>query len=312
MDFQAFLITFREALEALLIVGMITTYLRRVDQSHWNKWVWLGVFLALLASYGVALVFQVILTGYGAMVSQTYLKVGIMFASAALLTHMVVFMSKQSAELQNQMNAKLAHIITAGSILNMIVHSFLVVLREGVETVFFFAAISEGHIERAITSWGALVGLITASVVAYLFFNGTRRVPLKTFFRITGVLIMIIAAGLFVQGVGILQDLEILGSVYRTPGGEIGEVYNVTWLMPEHPQDEEHYIRDTGQVPLISGQVGIFLKAMLGYSQDPSVEEFVSYWGYYLAVILYMGYQRKKLLAKNLAEPALSSNKLVS
>ena len=48
-------------------------------------------------------------------------------------------------------------------------------------------------------------------------------------------------------------------------------MYDLTWLMPEHPIDETNYIRDTGNHPVINGQVGIFFKAFLGYSEDPSL-----------------------------------------
>jgi high-affinity iron transporter len=293
MGFQAFIITFRETLEALLIVGVITTYLSKVNQSRWNKWVWLGVILALISSFGVALLFQVVLTGYGSMASQIYLRFGIMFISAALLTHMILFIAKQAQDFTREIQSKVATIITTGSIINMIMHSYLVVLREGIETVFFFAAISGGDIQKAITSWGALVGLIIACIVSYFFFKSSRRVPLGTFFKATAVILCVIAAGLLVQGVGILQDLGLMGSVYKTPGGEIGEVYNSIAFMPEHPIDEEQYIRDTGKKPLISGEVGIFLRAFLGYTHNPSVEEFVIYWAYYLIVFLIIARQKK-------------------
>lgn len=294
MNLQAFLITFREALEAILIVGVIVMYLKRIDQSRWTKWVWLGVFLAMVASYGVALVFQVVLTGFSSMASQTYMKFGIMFVSTALLTHMILFMQKQSRDIQGKTQSKISHILTTGSIINMVVHSFLVVVREGVETVFFFAAVSQGDIQKAIASWGALLGLIGALIVGYLFFKGTRRISLGTFFRSTSVLLMLIAAGLLVQAVGILQDIGLMGTVYRTAGGEIGEVYNITGLMPEHPIDEQQYVRDTGSQPLINGQVGLFMKSFLGYTQNPSVEEFVIYWGYYFVVFVLMIRQKKK------------------
>jgi high-affinity iron transporter len=293
MDFQAFIITFRETLEALLIVGVITTYLSKVNESRWNKWVWLGVILALISSFGVALLFQVVLTGYGSMASQIYLRFGIMFISAALLTHMIMFIAKQAQDFTREIESKVATIITTGSIINMIMHSYLVVLREGIETVFFFAAISGGDIQRAITSWGALVGLIIACIVSYFFFKGSRRVPLGTFFKATAVILCVIAAGLLVQGIGILQDLGLMGSVYKTPGGEIGEVYNIIGFMPEHPIDEEQYIRDTGEKPLISGEIGIFMRAFLGYTHNPSVEEFVIYWAYYLIVFLIIARQKK-------------------
>lgn len=294
MDLQAFLITFREALEAILIVGVILTYLTRIDQSKWNKWVWVGVLLALAASYGVALVFQILLTGFATMGSQNYLKIGIMLVSCGLLTHMVMFMTQQSRNLQGKVEHKIAAILTVGGAINMVTHSFLVVVREGVETVFFFAAITGGDIQKALESWGALTGLVLAVVIGYLFFKGTKKVKLRTFFRITSVFLMMISAGLFVQAIGIMQDIGIMGSIYRTAGGEIGEVYNITAFMPEHPQDETHYIRDTGNEPLINGQVGIFLKAFLGYTQNPSVEEFIFYWGYYLMALILLALQKKR------------------
>ncbi|WP_127580363.1 FTR1 family iron permease [Paenibacillus koleovorans] len=294
MDLQAFLITFREALEAILIVGVILTYLARIEQRSWSKWVWLGVLLALFASYAVALAFQVYFTGYASIGSQNYLKIGIMLVSSVLLTHMVMFMSQQNADLQGKVQNQIAHILTVGGALNMVVHSFLVVVREGVETVFFFAAITGGDIQKALQSWGALAGLILAFVVGLLFFRGTRRIKLRTFFRITSVFLMMIAAGLLVQAIGIMQDLGIVGTMYRTPGGEIGEIYNITAFMPEHPLDEQQFIRDTGGEPFINGQVGIFMKAFLGYTQNPSIEEFLAYWAYYFLTFFLLGVQKKR------------------
>ncbi|WP_167858997.1 FTR1 family iron permease [Paenibacillus cymbidii] len=294
MELQSFLITFREALEAILIVGVIVTYLKRIDQTQWNKWVWVGVVLALIASYGVALVFQTVLTGFATMGSQNYLKIGIMLASCVLLSHMVLFMSRQSRNMQDKVEHKLSAVLTAGGVANMIVHSFLVVVREGVETVFFFAAITGGDIQQALQSWGALFGLLLAIAVGYFFFKGSRKIQLKTFFRITSIFLLMIAGGLLVQAVGIMQDIGLIGSVYRTPGGEIGEVYNLTAFMPEHPLDETQYIRDTGDKPLINGQAGIFFKAFLGYTQNPSVEEFVLYWTYYLVLLILIGRLKKR------------------
>jgi high-affinity iron transporter len=296
MDLQAFLITFREALEAILIVGVILTYLGRIEQTRWNKWVWVGVVLALIASYLVALIFQVILTGYGMMSSQNYLKLGILIVSSLLLTHMILFMTKQGRDFQDETQNQIKHILTMGGVLNMVLHSFLVVLREGVETVFFFAAITGGDIQKALQSWGALLGVVLALVIGYFFFKGTKRIKLSTFFRATSILLMMIAAGLLVQAVGIAQDLKIIGSVYNTAGGEVGEVYNLTSLMPEHRLDEEQYIRDTGNHPLISGQVGTFMKAFLGYSQNPSVEEFTLYWLYYFIVFIIIIVKRKRTI----------------
>ncbi|MFJ8247127.1 FTR1 family protein [Peribacillus asahii] len=279
MEIQALLITFREVLEALLIVGIITTYLKRMDNGQYTKYVWLGAGLAVLASVGVAMLFQVVLTGFAAMGSEMYLKISIMVISTLLLTQMVFWMAKHSRDLKGEMQGKMDSFISTGNIVGMVIHSFLVVLREGVETVFFFAAITGGNIGAAMQGWGAITGVIIAAVVAYLFFKGTMKVRLSTFFKVTGVFIILIAAGLLVQAISMMQDLDIIGSV-------IPHLYDITWLLPEHPIDYDHYLRDHGVAPLLSGDIGIFLKALFGYSSMPSLEEVVAYIGYFVGIYL--------------------------
>ncbi|WP_243291195.1 FTR1 family protein [Bacillus sp. FJAT-47783] len=288
MDFQAFLITLREALEAILIVGLILSYLTRLNARKYNKWVFTGVFLALVTSFVVALIFQVILTSFSALGSEVYLKVGIMFASVLLLTHMVHWMKKQSKDINSDLQKKIQAVVTAGSASAMIIHSYLVVVREGVETVFYFAAISGGDVTKVFTSYGALSGLLMALLIGYLFFTGTMKVSLKAFFNITGILIMFIAAGLLVQGIGILQDLGKMGSVVTTAEGKPAPLYNIIEIMPEHYVDEVHYERDTGNEVMISGQIGLFMAAMFGYSHNPSFEQVAAYWLYFIGVFLWI------------------------
>jgi high-affinity iron transporter len=215
-QFAAFLITFREALEALLIVGIIITYLGKVGATRWIKWVVIGVVFALLTSLGVAFLFQVVLDGFAGLRSQSYLRFGVMFVSVILLTHMVLWMAEQKKDMKGNMEAKLQAIITTGSVANMLVHAYLVVMREAVETVFFFAAISGGDITRVMTSWGALLGLVAALIVAALFFKGTRKLPLSAFFKTTGVFIIVIAAGMLSNGIGMMQDMGYMKSMHMT------------------------------------------------------------------------------------------------
>jgi high-affinity iron transporter len=277
LEIQALLITFREALEALLIIGVITTYLRQVKRPEFTKWVWLGAGLAVVASAGVALLFQVVLTGFASMGSEIYLKIGIMLISTVLLTQMVFWMAKQSKDMKDKSVSKMDQFVTAGNVAGMVLHSFLVVLREGVETVFFFAAITGGNIGNAMKGWGAMTGILLAFALSFLLFRGGRKVSPRVFFKWTGILIVMIAAGLLVQAVGIMQDMNMMGSV-------IPHLYDLTWFMPEHPIDYAHYVRDTGHTPLISGEVGIFLKALFGYSSMPSLEEVMVYVGYFVAL----------------------------
>ncbi|MED3721985.1 FTR1 family protein [Geobacillus stearothermophilus] len=279
MEVQALLITFREALEALLIVGIITSYLKRVDHREYTKYVWLGAGLAVLASIGVAILFQVVFTGFAAMGSEIYLKIGIMIVSALLLTQMVFWMAEHSRDMKQNVEGKMDQFITAGNVAGMVIHSFLVVLREGVETVFFFAAITHGNIGAAIQGWGAATGIAIAALVSCFFFKGTMRIPLKAFFKVTGAFIVLIAAGLLVQAISMMQDIGLIGSV-------MPHVYDLTWLLPEHPIDYEHYVRDHGVAPVFSGEVGVFLKALFGYSAMPSLEEVIAYIGYFVVIYL--------------------------
>ncbi|WP_053367321.1 FTR1 family iron permease [Bacillus sp. FJAT-27245] len=291
MEIQALLITFREVLEALLIVGIITTYLKRVNQKQYTKYVWLGAGLAVVASIGVAILFQVVFTGFAAMGSEIYLKIGIMVVSTILLTQMVFWMAAHSKDIKGNMEGKMNKFISTGNIIGMVIHSFLVVLREGIETVFFFAAITGGNIGAAMQGWGAISGALIAAVVCYFFFRGTMRVPLKTFFKVTGAFIILISAGLLVQAISMMQDINLIGSV-------MPHVYDITWFMPEHPIDYMHFVRDTGTTPLISGDVGIFLKALFGYSSMPSIEEVLAYIGYFVAIYLLTSSGEKKAPAK--------------
>ncbi|RBW71540.1 FTR1 family iron permease [Bacillus taeanensis] len=279
MEIQALLITFREVLEALLIVGIITTYLKRTKNSKYTKYVWLGAGLAVLASVGAAMLFQIVFTGFAAMGSEIYLKIGIMLVSSILLTQMVFWMAKHSKDMKGNMEGKMNQFISTGNIIGMVIHSFLVVLREGIETVFFFAAITGGDIGKALEGWGAITGVIIASAVSYFFFKGTMRIPLKTFFKVTGAFIVLIAAGLLVQGISVMQDIKLIGSL-------VPHLYDLTWFLPEHPIDHAHYLRDTGVAPILSGDVGIFLKALFGYSSMPSIEEVVAYIGYFVGIYL--------------------------
>ncbi|MED5051079.1 FTR1 family protein [Anoxybacillus rupiensis] len=287
MEVQALLITFREVLEALLIVGIITSYLKRVNHTKYTKYVWLGAGLAVLASAGVALLFQIVFTGFAAMGSEMYLKVSIMLVSTILLTQMVFWMAEHSRDMKRNMEGKMDRFITTGNVIGMVIHSFLVVLREGVETVFFFAAITGGNISAAMQGWGAITGVLLAALVSYFFFKGTMRIPLKTFFKVTGAFILLIAAGLLVQAISMLQDLNIIGSV-------MPHIYDLTWLLPEHPIDYEHYIRDHGVHPLLSGNIGVFLKALFGYSAMPSLEEIVAYIGYFVVISLLINSRHAK------------------
>ena len=149
-----------------------------------------------------------------------------------------------------------------------------------------FAAITGGNIGVTMKGWGAITGVIIAAIVSYLFFKGTMKVSLKTFFKVTGMFIILIAAGLLVQAISNMQDLNIIGSV-------IPHLYDLTWFLPEHPIDYDHYLRDHGMAPILLGDIGIFLKALFGYASMPSIEEVIAYIGYFVGIYLLTSFKTK-------------------
>ncbi|HEX6971929.1 MAG TPA: FTR1 family protein [Limnochordia bacterium] len=270
MRVDALLITFREALEALLIVGIILSYLRRTDRTAYSRWIWLGVGLALASSLVVAFLLQVVFVSFTFIAAEIYFKVGIMFIASLLLAHMVLWMAKQSRQVKSELEEALDQHTRAGNLRALVALSYFAVLREGVETVLFLAALGHGDIGAAVSGFGAITGFVLAGALAWMIFRTAVRVPLKLFFRVSGFALLLIAAGLCTQGVGILQDLGVIGSYHP-------QVFDLTWLMPEHPIDEMHFIRDTGRHPLIPSEVGVFFKALFGYSAAPSIEEIAAY-----------------------------------
>lgn len=201
-------------------------------------------------------------------------------------------MAEHSRELKGKIEGKIDNFVTTGNIIGLVIHAFLVILRGGIKTVFFFVAITGGNIEKVVEGWGAISGIGLAALVSYFFFMGTIRMKLSTFFKIAGGFIVLIAAGMLVKGISMLQDLKILGSV-------MPNVYDLTWFLPEHPIDYEHYLRDTGVQPVLSDEVGNFLKVLLGYSSMPSIEEVMACIGYFIVLYLLIYVQHSSCSSKH-------------
>lgn len=277
MRLDAFLIAFREAFEGFLVVGILWSYLQKIGARRHVRWIWLGTVAAIAASLVVAFLLQVVLVSFRMLNAQIYLKVGIIFFASLMLAYMVLWMGKQAREVRSELEQAVDRHLSTGNLLGLVSLAFSAILREGVETVFFFAAIGQGDIARAVEGWGAISGVVLAGALCAAVFRGSMRVPLRQFFRVSGVLLLLIAAGLFTQGVGVLQDLGLMGSLYP-------QVYDLNWLLPEHPVDAQHYLRETGREPLLSYHLGTFLKAMFGYSAAPSIEEVAAYLAFYAGV----------------------------
>lgn len=254
------LITFREGLEAFLVVGIILSYLGRCNMKKCNKWVYMGVFLGLLGAFFLGFLFQIYYTGFESTLGELYLKVGIMGFAIVILTYMVIWMSRNGRNIKGDLEKNLERVVSTGSMVALVLMAFLAILREGFETVLFLGALFGNEMDAPVFYGGAM-GLVIAMVVTIAIFKGMRNIPIKKFFNITGSLIMLIAAGLLTNMIGILQDIQLLPVLKPA-------IFDLSWLMVD------------------SSEIGIFFKALFGYTHNPSLIQVISYVSYFAVIIL--------------------------
>jgi FTR1 family protein len=194
---EALIVTLREGIEVALVVGIIAAFLRREAGGRHLGAVWAGILAALAAS---------VLGGFllrRLAVSEEVLEGVLYLAAAVVVGSMLVWMWRHSRSLSGQVKGTLARIVTreraAAAGAGIFLFTFLMVFREGMETVLFLSALSltTGGLE---TLLGVLAGLIAAFVFGVLFVRGSLRVDLGRFFKITGIALLIFVAQLLVNG----------------------------------------------------------------------------------------------------------------
>jgi len=256
----AFLVTLREGLEAALIVSILLAYLRQLGRLELSRDIWWGVGAAI----GVSLLVGGVIFGLGAEFegrAEEIFEGLISLTAAAVLTWMIFWMRKQGAGIRAELQGRVESALVGGG-LALASLSFVVVVREGVETALFLFATTKATSDSGATGGGqllgGLLGLAVAIGLGYLVYQGGVHLNLRSFFRITGGLLIIVAAGLVAYGVHELQEAGLLPFL-------TDKAYDVSGTLPD----------DSGP--------GAILRAIFGYQDGPSWLEVVA-WGGYLAV----------------------------
>src|SRR5271154_5894374 len=152
---QAFIITLREGVEAALIVGITLAYLNKIGRNELRKTVYAALAAAFLGSIGVAIV-----------ISRTHLNEDVfegwvMLAAAFFVVSMVVFMMRTGRKLKGQIEGKVSLLAGKDAWFGLFAFIFLMVLREGAETVLILSAVSLNSTEL-MSFLGTLLGVIAA------------------------------------------------------------------------------------------------------------------------------------------------------
>src|SRR5712671_4058643 len=205
---QAFIITLREGVEAALIVGITLAYLAKIGRNDLRKAVYAALGAAFLGSIAVAVV-----------ISRTHLNEDvfegwIMLAAAFFVITMVIFMMKTGRKLKGDIEGKIGLLAGNDAWLGLFVFIFLMVLREGAETVLILSAVSLNSTEL-MSFLGTLLGVIAAIAFGVMFVKGSVRINLQKFFRVTTAILFLVAAQLLIAGLHELSESGVLPSSKR-------------------------------------------------------------------------------------------------
>lgn len=252
--FYSFLILLREGMEAALIVGILMAYLVKVGAANRARPVLWGALLALAVSAAGGAVLHQAADRLSGPVMEVFEGV-MMILAAVLLTYMVVWMRRQARGLRAEIHERVDMALGSGSVWALTGLSFLLVIREGLETVVFLAAGANYAGAALPYAAGAVAGGVLAAALGYLLYRGTLRLDLRLFFNLTGLLLIVFAAGLLANAVRELQEVGFL------PRG-IAHVWDTYHLLPD------------------TTPFGRMLAALFGYDASPSLTQVTAFFGY--------------------------------
>jgi high-affinity iron transporter len=194
---QTFIITLREGVEASLVIAIAIAYLRKTGRLHLLPTVYRAIGAAVLASFALAWVFTKFRVTEEAYEGWTYL------ASAIFVASMVIWMNRHAKRMKGEIESQIQD--SSGSRWGIFLFVFLMIFREGVETVLMLSAVAL-NTSGILELFGAALGLGLAVLFGVSFVRGTIRVNLRSFFRMTTVILMVVVFQLFVSGLHELSE----------------------------------------------------------------------------------------------------------
>ena len=219
---QALIITLREGVEAALIVGITLAYLVKIGRTELRKL----VYWALGAAFVCSLIVAVAISHFE--LNQDIFEGWIMLAASVFVASMVIFMMRAGRTMKGSIESKVGGLAGTGSQIGLFAFIFLMVLREGVETVLILATVSFNTSEL-LRFLGTLIGVALAIVFGVMFVKGSVRIDLRKFFKITTVILFFVAAQLLVTGLHELSENGVIPS-NKAEMATIGPIVRNDWF----------------------------------------------------------------------------------
>ncbi|EPI43083.1 FTR1 family iron permease [Gardnerella vaginalis] len=212
---QAFVILLREGLEALLVVAAIIAYLIKSGHKNMVKYIYLGLVAGIVASLIVAALFGLLFNGSG---PQQEITEGVvaLFAMLMLLYTSNWMISRSSVQAWNKyISDQTTAAVSQGSLISLVLLSFLAVFREGAETVIFYQAIFAVSNGADSMIWGGFVAAAAVLVVIFLLIRfASVRIPIRPFFTGTSALMSVLVVIFAGGGVHALIEGDALAGMY--------------------------------------------------------------------------------------------------
>jgi high-affinity iron transporter len=263
-----FVIGLREGLEASLIIGIIAAFLNQSNRPDALRKVWVGVGAAVLLCLAVGITLQAVSAALPQR-QQEMLECVVAAIAVVMVSYMVLWMRKHSRDLRSDLQHATGSALARGSAGALVVMAFLAVLREGFETAVFLLAAFQSALSPLQAAIGVILGVAVAIALGYLIYRGGVRLNLAKFFRITGVVLVLVAAGLV---------MSTLRAAYEAGWLTIGQQ---TWL-------------DLSAIARPGSIQESLLTGMLGIRSSLPVVEVVAYLLYAVPMLLVVLWPAKR------------------
>jgi len=256
---STFIIALREGLEAALIVSILYAYLAKTQRTHLYKALWLGVIAAVALSLGLGALLTFTAHEFSPKSEPAFAGITSVLA-VALVTVMVFWMKRAARTISRELHNKVEEAAGIG-FFALVVTAFFAVAREGLETALFIYSNFRTARTSLAPSTGLVLGLIAAISLSVLMYKKTVTFNLGKFFQVTGIALIVVAAGVLAHGIGDLQSINWL------PGDSI-----LAWNFGGHLSP------DSFLASVLSGSIGF--STVMTWLQ-------VGVWASYLATTLF-------------------------
>lgn len=269
---QIVFIVWRESVEALLVVGILYAWLRNgdADARRGIPYLWTGVAIGLIA----ALALGAALAGFIEVLSgdaQDYFQAAMVLVACVLIVQMVLWMKHHGRTMKRDMEASLEKSRQSANWWGVTLLVALAIAREGSETVIFLYGLGfahAGHVDTA-QALAVAVGLALALLTFYLLQLGGKVFSWRLFFRVTEIMLLFLAAGLFETGIDKLIDKEVLPVI-------VNQVWNSSWLLDD------------------SSTFGSLVATLTGYRAHPAGMNLLAYAVYWAVIFVLLRRSRTR------------------